>query len=60
MNYPKYAILNPLENETTSQFRERRYELYNARHIELDDKAKADIEKEINQFIMRGLLIIDR
>lgn len=50
----------PKQNETTSQFRERRYALYNSMGIELTDKVKAEIETEVNQFIMSGLLIIDR
>lgn len=59
MEYPICAIRRPLENETTSQFRERRYELYRVLRRPLDDKAKAEIETEINHLIMDHKLIID-
>lgn len=54
-----YAIKEPFENETTSHFRERRYGRCKMLKQALDDRKKAEIETEINHYIMSGKLIID-
>lgn len=60
MNYPICAIRHPLQNETTSKFRERRYEYYRLMKTEITEIVKARIEKEINHYIADGSLIVDR